>query len=292
MLISKGERAFNIANSIFLALVSVFCLAPMIYMLAVSLSDNAQVVAGNVSFWPKNFTLASYEYLLSYREFWNSMFISVKRTLLSLAFTLYLTVLVAYPLSKNSRKFFGRSFFAWFFFIPMLVNGGLIPTYITIDTLNLLGSIWALVLPTAVTTFYVILMLNFFRGIPEEIEEAALIDGASQWRILFRIYLPLSVPSLATVAVYCSLAQWNEWFQGIIYMNNMGQYPLMSYLQASILNINMDNLSLDELAKLNKIGNKTYQAAQLFVGAIPMICLYPFLQKHFTKGLVLGSVKG
>ena len=292
MLISKGERIFNIVNSVFLILVALLCIAPMVYMLAVSLSDNAQVAAGNVGLWPKDFTLASYEYLFSYKAFWRSMRNSVVRTVLALLFTLTLTVLTAYPLSKSSDKFLGRSFFAWLFFIPMMINGGLIPTYITIDTFNLLGTIWALVLPSAVTTFYIILMLNFFRGIPGEIEEAALIDGAGQWRILFKIFLPLAVPSIATVAVYCSLAHWNEWFQGIIYMNLPEDYPLMSYLQASILNINTDNLSPDEIQKLNKIGNKTYQAAQLFVGAIPMICVYPFLQRYFTKGLIMGSVKG
>ena len=174
----------------------------------------------------------------------------------------------------------------------MLVNGGLIPTYMTISSLKLLGSIWALILPSTIVTFYVILMLNFFRGIPGEIEEAALIDGAGQWRILFGIYLPLSLPSLATIAVYCSLAQWNEWFNGIIYMNDPSQYPLMSYLQIAVLNINLEDLTAEEAAKLSQIGTQTYKAAQLFVAAIPMVCVYPFLQKYFTKGLTLGSVKG
>ncbi len=292
MLISKGEKIFNVINSIFLILVALLCIAPMVYMLAVSLSDNAQVVAGNVTFWPKRFTLASYDYLLSLRSFWSSMLISVERVLISLVFTLVLTALTAYPLSKDNKKFLGRTGFAWYFFIPMLINGGLIPTYLTISSLKLLGTIWALILPTSVVTFYVILMLNFFRGIPGEIEEAALIDGAGQWRILFGIYLPLSLPSLATIAVYCSLAQWNEWFQGIIYMNDPSQYPLMSYLQISVLNVNLDDLSPEEAAKLSQIGTETYKAAQLFVAAIPMICVYPFLQKYFTKGLTLGSVKG
>lgn len=292
MLISKGEKIFNVINSIFLTLVALLCIAPMVYMLAVSLSDNAQVVAGNVSFWPKKFTLASYEYLISLSSFWNSMLISVERVVISLAFTLFFTALTAYPLSKSATKFLGRPFFAWYFFIPMLINGGLIPTYLTISSLKLLGTIWALILPTTIVTFYVILMLNFFRGIPGEIEEAALIDGAGQWRILFGIYLPLSLPSLATIAVYCSLAQWNEWFNGIIYMNDPSQYPLMSYLQIAVLNVNLDELSPEEAAKLSQIGTQTYKAAQLFVAAIPMVCVYPFLQKYFTKGLTLGSVKG
>lgn len=272
--------------------VALFCLAPMVYMLAVSLSDNAQVVAGNVTFWPKKFTTATYEYLLGYQAFWKSMGISVVRTALSLVFTLTLTVLSAYPLSKSPKKFYGRSIFAWYFFIPMLINGGLIPTYMIISRLGLIGSLWALILPSAVTVFYVMLLLNFFRGLPEELEEAALLDGAGQWTILFRVFLPLATPALATIAVYCSLAQWNEWFNGIIYMKTPSQYPLMSYLQATVLNVDMESLSAEEQQKMASIGSDTYQAAQLFIAALPMLCIYPFMQKYFTKGLVMGSVKG
>ncbi|RHP77477.1 carbohydrate ABC transporter permease, partial [Eisenbergiella sp. OF01-20] len=284
MPVSKGEKIFNVINSIFLVAVALFCLAPMVYMLAVSLSDNAQVVAGNVTFWPKKFTTATYEYLLGYQAFWKSMGISVVRTALSLVFTLTLTVLSAYPLSKSPKKFYGRSIFAWYFFIPMLINGGLIPTYMIVSRLGLIGSLWALILPSAVTVFYVMLLLNFFRGLPEELEEAALLDGAGQWTILFRVFLPLATPALATIAVYCSLAQWNEWFNGIIYMKTPSQYPLMSYLQATVLNVDMESLSAEEQQKMASIGSDTYQAAQLFIAALPMLCIYPFMQKYFTKG--------
>ena len=292
MPVSKGEKIFNVINSIFLVAVALFCLAPMVYMLAVSLSDNAQVVAGNVTFWPKKFTTATYEYLLGYQAFWKSMGISVVRTALSLVFTLTLTVLSAYPLSKSPKKFYGRSIFAWYFFIPMLINGGLIPTYMIVSRLGLIGSLWSLILPSAVTVFYVMLLLNFFRGLPEELEEAALLDGAGQWTILFHVFLPLATPALATIAVYCSLAQWNEWFNGIIYMKTPSQYPLMSYLQATVLNVDMESLSAEEQQKMASIGSDTYQAAQLFIAALPMLCIYPFMQKYFTKGLVMGSVKG
>lgn len=133
---------------------------------------------------------------------------------------------------------------------------------------------------------------EFFRGLPEELEEAALLDGAGQWTILVRIFLPLATPALATIAVYCSLAQWNEWFNGIIYMKTPSQYPLMSYLQATVLNVDMESLSAEEQMKMASIGTDTYQAAQLFIAALPMLCIYPFMQKYFTKGLVMGSVKG
>jgi putative aldouronate transport system permease protein len=241
----------------------------MLHVLAMSLSDNTQIVLGNVSFWPSGFTLSAYRYLLRHAAFWNSMWISFQRLVLSLLFTLTFTVLSAYPLSKSSDRFMGRTFFAWCFFITLILNAGIIPNYLVIRSLGLIGSIWALVLPNSVVAFYVLVMLLFFRRLPQEVEEAAMMDGASHWTILFRIVLPISLPALATIAVFSSLANWNEWFTGIIYMRAPHQYPLMSYLQAF------------------PSGTGAGQAAQLVVAAIPMLCLYPFLQRHFVRGLVL-----
>jgi len=168
----------------------------------------------------------------------------------------------------------------------------MIPTYMTVSTLGLIGNFWALVIPNSVVAYYVLITLNFFRGLPEEMEEAARIDGASEWDILFRIVLPVSTPVLATIAVFCSLAQWNEWFLGMIYMRTPDQYPLMSYLQTTVVNVNLEQLSPEQRERLAKVGTETYQAAQLFIAAVPMMCVYPFLQKYFVQGLVLGSVKG
>jgi len=258
----------------------------------VSLSNNAAVVAGEVSLWPRRFSTATYEWVFGLKPFWNAMFVSVKRVVASTAITLTLTVLAAYPLSKSSSRFLGRTFFAWVFFLTMILHGGLIPTYMTVSSLGLIGKFWALVIPNAVVAFYVLIMLNFFRGLPGEIEEAARIDGASEWGILFRIILPVATPVLATIAVFCSLAQWNDWFLGIIYMRTPDDYPLMSYLQTTVVNINLDQLSPEQRERLTQVGTETYKAAQLFIAAVPMMCVYPFLQRYFTRGLVLGSVKG
>lgn len=292
MPISRGERIFYIVNDVFLILLALLCLAPMIHMLAVSLSDNAEVVAGRVFFWPRRFSTATYEWLLGLKPFWNSMLISALRVLTSVPLTLLFTVLAAYPLSKSSDRFLGRTVFSWLFFITMILGGGMIPTYMTVSTLGLIGNFWALVIPNSVVAYYVLITLNFFRGLPEEMEEAARIDGASEWDILFRIVLPVSTPVLATIAVFCSLAQWNEWFLGMIYMRTPDQYPLMSYLQTTVVNVNLEQLSPEQRERLAKVGTETYQAAQLFIAAVPMMCVYPFLQKYFVQGLVLGSVKG
>ena len=267
MPVSRGERIFGVVNAIFLILLSLVCLAPMVHVLAVSLSENVEVALGNVLFWPKRFTLSAYEYLLRHEAFWSSVWISVKRVVLSLFFTITFTLLSAYPLSKRADKFMGRTFFAWLFFITMILDAGLIPRYLLVRTLGLIGSIWALVLPNSVVAFYVLVMIVFFRSLPQEVEEAAMMDGANQWTILFRVVLPISGPALATIAVFCSLAQWNEWFNGIVYMQAPHQYPLMSYVQAFPL------------------GTESGQAAQMVVAAIPMVCVYPLLQRHFVRGL-------
>ncbi len=264
----------------------------MVYELAVSFSTESFVTTGQVTFWPVGFTTASYAYLMNYSSFWKSMLTSFERVLLQWLLCMVLTVLTAYPLSRTSKQLFGRTVLAWIFFIPMIFNGGLIPSYMVVSTLGLLGSIWALVLPSVVVTFYVLLLMNFIRSLPAEMEEAAMIDGASPMQILIRIILPVMVPCLATITVYTTLATWNEWFQGVIYMNDPSQYPLMSYLRSTVLISNMENLTPQEQERLANIGNKTYQAAQLFIASVPMLLVYPFLQKYFTKGLVLGSVKG
>jgi len=292
MKISLGEKIFLSINTIFLIVVALLCLAPLWHVLAVSFSANDMVTAGEVTFWPRNFTLVAYEYILENKLFWNGMWNSFIRIILGVSLNLLLAVLAGYPLSKERSRFKARTVYAWFLFMTMLFGGGLIPWYMTIRELGLLDSIWALVLPGAVPVFLVLLMLNFFRGIPKELEEAALIDGSGQWRLLFQIYLPLSKPALATIAVYAILSHWNSWFDGLILMSDPNRYPLITYLQTAVINVNYDSLSEQEIIKMAMLGERTNKAAQIFLGSLPIILCYPFFQKYFTKGLVVGSVKG
>ncbi len=292
MLVPRSERIARVIITVFLILLAAVCVMPMVYELAVSLSTNDYVTAGKVTFWPVGFTMHSYEYVLSYHSFWHAMAVSFERVLLQWVFTMVLTSLTAFPLSRPSSKLYGRNVIAWFFFIPMIFNGGLIPTYMVISTMGMLGTMWALVLPGTVVTFYVLLLMNFIRSLPAEMEEAAMIDGARPMQVLLRIILPVMIPCLATITVYVTLASWNEWFNGVIYMNKPSQYPLMSYLRSTVLIQNISDLSPEEQERLASIGNETFQAAQLFIASIPMLLIYPFLQKYFTQGLVLGSVKG
>lgn len=289
---SPGERIFYTLNEIFLVIVGVLCFAPLLHVAAVSFSNNSVVAAGQVFFWPVRPTTFAYEYIMQNEMFWKGMVNSIARTLLGTAVNLVFTVLIAYPLSKSVSRFKHRTMFAWFFFIPMIVNGGLIPNYILINQLKMIDRIWALVLPSGVPIFYILVMLNFFRDLPVEIEESALIDGAGQWRILLQLYIPLSTPALATITVFAVIGHWNSWFDGLIYMNDPKNYPLMTYLQTAVLNIDWDNLTASEAAQMSKLGDRTYKSAQMFLGCLPVLLTYPFLQKYFVKGLVLGGVKG
>lgn len=291
---SVGRRLFNAANYTVLALTSLLCILPFVNLLAVSFSSSAAVSAGAVAFWPIDFTTTAYAFALQGGEFYQALWVSVQRVVLGTLVNLVLMVLVAYPLSKTNDKVAGRSLYMGFFIITMLFNGGLVPTYLIVVKTGLIDSLWALILPGALPVFSMIILMNFIRGLPEEIEESATIDGAGPVQILVRILLPLLKPALATVGLFSIVGHWNSWFDGIIYMNNTANYPLQSYLQTLLLSFEqiMQRSSNDYTQLLAMMNARTGRAAQLFLGALPILAVYPFLQKYFTTGLVLGSVKG
>lgn len=290
---SLGLKAFNVFNCIFLAVIAFICLLPLINVLAVSFSSKPAAAAGLVKLWPVDFTLDSYSYALGKQEFMTSFWVSVRRVVLGYIVNMVLTISIAYPLSKEKSAFGARNIYAWFFIVTMLFGGGLIPTYMTVRYMGLINSIWALIIPNAVPVFNVILLMNFFRGLPKEIEEAAFMDGANHWLTLFKIYLPLSLPSLATISLFVLVGHWNGWFDGLIYMNSPKNYPLQSYLRTVIINNELTTMtSSEELSTMYNVSNRTFNAAQVFLAAAPILAVYPFLQKYFMKGLVMGSVKG
>jgi putative aldouronate transport system permease protein len=267
---------------------------PFINLLAISFSNAAAVNANRVGFWPVGFTFYAYEFAISGGMFLKAVWISLRRVLLGVAINLTLIVLAAYPLSKRSGKLFLRNIYMTFFFITMIINGGLIPTFILVSDLKLINTIWALILPGALPVFSVVILMNFIRGLPDELEDAALIDGASQFSVLLRIILPLMKPSLATVGLFSIVGHWNEWFSGLIYMQDPSNYPLQTYLQILLRRFeDIIRLAQGDYARIIAMMNvRSGRAAQLFMGAVPVMLIYPFLQKYFTTGLVLGSVKG
>lgn len=282
---------FTVLNTIFLAGLALLCMFPLIHILAVSFSSASAVAAGEVKLWPVGFTAVAYENVFGKREYLTAFAVSGKRIVLGTLLNMALTVLLAYPLSKEAHQFRWRTFYAWFFVFTILFSGGLIPWYMVIKEIGLLDSIWALVIPSAVPVFNVILMLNFFRGLPKELEESAKIDGAGHVTIMLRIMVPLSLPSLATVMLFSMVGHWNSWFDGLILMNKPEHYPLQSFLQTIVIQLDPRFLSSQEAEIQALLSDRTSRAAQIFVAAFPILLVYPFLQRFFVKGIVLGSVK-
>ncbi|MFD0670945.1 carbohydrate ABC transporter permease [Cohnella sp. GCM10027633] len=287
---SWGTRTFAIFNYIILAGAAFLCILPLINVLAVSLSSSHAANANLVGLWPVDFTVQSYKVIMTRPEVLKAFWISTERTLLGVLINNLLTVLMAYPLAKSTKQFKGRHIYMWGMIFVMLFNGGLVPTYIIVHDLGLMNSVWALVLPGGVPIFSVILMMNFLKQLPSEIEEAAFIDGASYFTSLTRIILPLSMPVIATVTLFHFVGHWNDWFAGLLYMTDMADYPLQTMLQAVVKG--NDIMTLDDAKMFANVSDRTLKGAQVFVTALPILILYPFLQKYFTKGIVLGSVKG
>ena len=283
---------FTIVNYIITGFLGLICLIPLIHVLAISLSSSAAATGGLVTLWPVQFTLESYAYVARRAAFWRSMMMSVLRVALGVSINMFFCIMCAYPLSKAKDQFRCRSIYAWYFFITMLVSGGLIPLYMVIRETGLMGTIWALVIPGAVPVYNIVLLLNFFRQTPRELEEAAIVDGANQWIILWRIFVPTSTAALATVALYSTVYHWNDWFTGILYLKLPEQYPLQSYLRSVVIDMKLTNMGAQDWQALALVSDKTVKCAQIFLASMPILCVYPFLQKFFVKGMVLGSVKG
>ena len=289
---SNGKIAFDIFNYGLFIVLAFICIFPIIHVLALSFSTNVYAAAGQVFLWPVGFTTKAYEYTLSRIEVFRAMGISAQRTLLGTFINLSLTVLAAYPLSKEKREFRARSVYSWYFIITILFGGGMIPSFIVIRNLNLLDSIFALILPSAVSVFSIVVLLNFFRGLPRDMVESAFVDGAGHMRVLLQIFIPLSLPSIATLILLNAIGHWNSWFDGILYMKSPKNYPMQSYLRTILFVPQMNTVSKEDALRMRELSDKTIKCAQIFIATVPILLVYPFLQKYFVTGLTLGSVKG
>lgn len=294
---SASRKIFMVFNYLFLTLISLTCILPFINLLAVSFSSKTAVSTGQVSLWPVDFNVAAYEFILQSEAFVKALWVSIQRTVLGVALNIVLIVLTAYPLSKSKSEFRLRNVFSWFFVVTILFSGGLIPSYMIVHYTGIRNTLLALILPGALPVFNMLVVMNYMRSLPKELEEAAYIDGAGHMQTLMRVILPVCTPTLATVTLFSFVTHWNSWYDGMIYMDKVDMYPLQTYLQTVVINPeaffrNSTNVSADLANYLNLVNAKTTNAAQLFLAIIPILCVYPFLQKYFTTGLVMGSVKG
>ena len=285
--ITKGQRVFAVFNYIILGVLALSCILPILHLLAVSVSSKTASDNNMVGLWPVEFNVDSYKYLIQGKTFFRAFGISVYRTILGTAINIVLIILLAYPLSKDKNEFTGRPVYIALLLFIMIFSAGMVPYYLYINDLGLFDTVWALVLPTCVPIFSVILMMNFMRSLPKEMEEAAKVDGAGYWNCMISIVLPVCLPSIATVTLLSFVTHWNSWFDGLLYNNDIANYPLQTYLQ--VILTNKAPSSIDE--SMVNIG-RNMKAAQIFVTMLPLLAVYPFLQKYFVTGMVIGSVKG
>lgn len=281
---SKGYRIFQVVNGIIMALIVAACLLPFLYIVAISLSNPRDVITGNVFLLPKGFVLDSYKMVLRYPNFFHSYGNTIFYTLAGGSIALVLTVMLAYPLSKPELK--GAGFMNKLVVLTLFFTGGLIPNYLVVNTLGLVDTVWAMLLPFAIGPFNVIILINFFRSLPKEIEEAAIIDGMGYAKILTRIVVPLSKPALATVALYIAVFFWNDWFYSMTYMNSQSRFSVMVILRNIVMGSTIAG------GESGDIVYATLKSATSVLTMVPIVLLYPLLQRYFIAGLTVGSVKG
>ena len=286
---SKGERLFHLLIGIFLALLCLITIYPFWHVIMYSLSDSREAMTGGLFFWPRSFTLLGYETLFKTGQIFVAYRNSLLQTAVGVCLSLLLTVLTAFPLSL--QRFRGRKIFTLLIFLTMLFNGGMIPTYLVVKGTGLIDTIWALVVPGSVSVFNLILMMNYFKSLPDALQEAAYIDGAGHITTLVKIVLPLSMPALASISLFVIMGHWNEYFTGMIYIRDPDLKPLQTYLRSIIIVApTADDAANVESLEQNLTPDAT-NGAKIFLGLLPIMTLYPFLQKHFAKGIIRGSVK-
>lgn len=284
---NKENMIFDTIVVLLVVLVLVVCLVPFMYILSASLSGPKPLTNGEVFLFPKDFTLNAYIKIFQYPNFLHAYGNTIFYTVAGTAICLVMTCLMAFPLAHPRLK--GHTFFMKLVIITMFFSGGLIPKFLLVNSLKLIDTVWAILLPSAINTFNLIVLINFFKSIPRELEEAALIDGMGYFGILRNIFIPLSIPALATVTLYYAVYFWNDWFNALIYVKS-AKYPVMMILR----NLVVGTMQLD----VGNMGNEAdtvstaLKCAVIVTSSVPIIVLYPFLSKYFVKGLTVGGVKG
>lgn len=288
---SIGSRIFDLSNAALLILLSLITLVPFLYIIGASFTSTQQFLSKPIVWFPTQFSLDGYRYIFSTNTLMKSIGVSVYITVLGTLLNLAFTSFMAYPLAK--RELQGRRFWMFFVIFSLLFNGGMIPTYLIVKEVGLINSLWSLMIPVLISPFNLIVIKNFFQNIPEELEESARMDGSSDLGVLFRIVLPLSKPALATFGLFYAVGHWNSFFTAVMYISDSTLWPVQVWLRQIIVTAyggvgDMGEFAPDFVqppANIIKMG-------VIVVATLPILIVYPFLQKHFVKGVLLGSVKG
>ncbi|MBO9608596.1 MAG: carbohydrate ABC transporter permease [Paenibacillaceae bacterium] len=287
MRMTTGEKAFQVVLIVFITLLCVAMLYPFVHELAVSLSTPTEAIRQGIHIIPLEFSVDAYKQVLSSNDIWTGLYNSVFRTVVGTILMLIMMTMGAYPLSKKYLPH--RSYYTMFIVITMFFSGGLIPTYLLVKNLHLVDSSWALIIPGLISTFSMMIMRNFFMGVPDELEESAKIDGANDIRILVSIVVPLSMPIMATVGLWSAVYHWNAWFDALIYIQDIKKQVLQIYLRKLV--VSNEDTALQALMN-QTVTQESIKAAVIMFVTLPILIVYPFLQKYFVKGALIGSLKG
>jgi putative aldouronate transport system permease protein len=286
-----GGRLFNLINILFMTFLIIIMIYPFWHIIMYSLSRPSLAMKGGIFLWYRGFTLSTYRIVLKNPAVVSGFIISTIVTIVGTLYGTFLTATTAYPLSKKRLK--GRSFFSFYILFTMLFNGGMVPTYLVVKGLNLIDTIWALILPGAIGAWNIFIMRNFFATIPDSIEESATIDGASDILIFFRIILPLSKAVLATIGLFIAVGYWNDYFSTVMYINSRSLWSLQAVLREIIMNtaqaMTKQGISV---AYEEELTTQSVITANIVIATVPILLVYPFIQKYFMTGVMVGSVKG
>ena len=295
---TRVDNLFDIINYTLIMLVVIICIYPLYYTVIASFSDPLEVTRGHVTVWIKGFTLDSYKTVFDYKPLWRGYRNTIIYTVVGTAYNLFLLLPASYALSRKEVK--GRGLLMGLFVFTMYFGGGMIPTYLNMKNLGLLDSMLVMILPGAFSVYNMIITRTFFAtSFPNELAEAARIDGAGEARIFFQLALPLSTAIIGVMALYHAVSHWNSYFSALLYLSDTDKYPLQLVLREVLMQdngiaVNMDNMSTEELmdaARRQRLA-ETMKYSIIFIANAPVLALYPFVQKYFTKGVMIGSVKG
>lgn len=287
---NTANRIFNTVNVILIIIAMVLCLAPFIHIIAISLSSNRAIGSGEVSFFPKELSFEAYGKVFADASMIRSLLYTVWLTVLTTVLSMVMTIAAAYPLAKSSLK--GRKWFMLVIVVTMFFSGGIIPEYILIKNLHLLDSTWGLVLPGLISPFYMIILITFFKGIPESLEEAAQIDGSTHFGTLLRIILPLSLPVMATLSLFYAVGRWNGFQDALMYITKPDLFPLQLKMYQMIQQNQITELMQNEGIGSVKVLPESLKAASVIFSTLPILLVYPWLQRYFISGVMVGAVKG
>lgn len=289
----KKLDMFALANNLLMLLVAFLCIYPFYYVLIISLNDPIDAQRGGIYLWIRSFSFENYKVIFNTSVLLHSYQITVFRVVVGTVLHLLLTSMFAFALTK--RNFIFRKFLTWWMLIPMYFSGGIIPTYVVMDKLGMVNNIWVYVLPHLLATFHILIFRSFLNDLPPSLEESAVIDGASDFALFWRIIIPLSTPVFATIALFIGVFHWNDWFTGFTYMTSENLWTAQNVLLKIIQTNEASNIA--SISKMNSglratVTAESVKMAMLVITTIPVIVVYPFLQKYFVKGIMLGSVKG